>query len=383
MDFLKRTKEFFADGGMIFSSKHNFLGKSVQALGLAAAVTIFPPSGADARVDLATQNPVGPVVAAKMAEIVKADTPMLTKLAARLKSDTVAALRASWDEAQTELGRQNAAELVSNIAKEGVGATLYNAADYVAYHAEQTAINVSVHEFGQYKVSHFVAKEIVRAANDTNFPVETLFAIAEKESSFNIIASPQTSSAYGLMQFLDQKWLEMVKTHGASYGLEYEAGLIQERAKGNVTEYFVGNKNAQERILNLRTSPYLSTVFTAINLLDAKNKIENRVNAELKNEELYLPHFLGTNGAGRLIEQSTNKPNTSAAKVFPDAAKANKNMFRSKKGKALTISQFKDQIVSAIEKRTEKYNNVESVIAEVSAPKNDETKSVLLASFKR
>lgn len=382
MEFLTRTKEFFAEGGMIFSAKHNFLAKSVQAMGLAAVVTVFPPVIADASNNLQTVNSLAPI-ATKLAEIATADTPMLRKLALKLGSETVSVMRSSWKDAEMDLAKQNAAETFGKAMNDGVAATLYNAADYVAYHAEQTAMNMTNHEFGQYRVPHFVAKEILRAAKDTNFPADTLFAIAEKESSFNITASPATSSAYGLMQFLDQKWLEMVKTHGADYGLEYEASIIQERPKGELTEYYVDNENAKERILDMRTSPYLSAVFTAINLLDAKNKIEQRVNAELTHDELYLPHFLGTNGAGKLIEKSANQPDTSAAKVFPKAAKANKNMFKGKGGRALTISQFKDRIVATIEKRTEKYNNVESIIAEVSAPKNNETKSVLLASFKR
>jgi hypothetical protein len=120
-------------------------------------------------------------------------------------------------------------------------------------------------------------------------------------------------------------------------------------------------------------------VFTAINLLDAKGKIEIRVNAELSNEELYLPHFLGTNGAGKLLEQSAAKPNIAAAKVFPAAAKANRNMFRGKGGRSLTISQFKDKIVSTIEKRTQKYTEVESIIAEATTTSPEEGKGFLMA----
>ncbi|RWE83403.1 hypothetical protein [Mesorhizobium sp.] len=56
--------------------------------------------------------------------------------------------------------------------------------------AEQIVIGMSVHEFGEYKVSQYIASEILRAAKDTQFPADTLFAIAEKESSFDLNNRP-------------------------------------------------------------------------------------------------------------------------------------------------------------------------------------------------
>src|SRR5690606_31140893 len=99
------------------------------------------------------------------------------------------------------------------------------------------------------------------------------------------------------------------------------------------TEFYVDNPKAEKRILNMRTSAYQSAVFAALNLLDAKNSIEARVNAEMSDEELYLPHFLGTTGARKLLEHSVAKPNTAAAKVFPSAARSNRTLFRGKGGK--------------------------------------------------
>lgn len=378
MEFMNKSKKFFADGGIIFSNKHNFLAKTVQAMGLAAVVTIFPANASKADFNNVIQPSMVPI-AKHAANIASLDKVAIKKIAAKFADGSIQSLRESWEQAREQAAQETLIETAQKVAEAGVTGVIAEAAEYFAYHTEQVSVNLSVHEFGHYKVPHYVAKEIVRAAKDTNFPAETLFAIAEKESSFDITASPKTSSAFGLMQFLDQKWLEMVKNHGAEYGLDYEADIIVERQNGDKTEYYVQNDIARKRILDLRTSPYLSAVFTAINLIDAKNKIEARVNSELSNEELYLPHFLGTNGAGKLLEQSAVKPNVAAAKVFPAAAKANKNMFRGKGGRSLTISQFKDKIVSTIEKRTRKYNEVELVIAEAMPSPTGENKGFLLA----
>jgi hypothetical protein len=378
MELMNKSKEFFANGGMIFSNKHNFLAKTVQALGLAAVVTIFPANASKADFNNVIQPSMVPI-AKNTADIVNYDKVAMKRIAAKFADGSIQRLKESWELARQQAAEEVLVETAQKVAEAGVTGMLAEAAEYVAYHSEQVSVNLSVHEFGHYKVPHYVAKEIVRAAKDTNFPAETLFAIAEKESSFDITASPKTSSAFGLMQFLDQKWFEMVKNHGSDYGLEYEAEIINERQNGGKIEYYVDNEVAKQRILNLRTSPYLSAVFTAINLLDAKGKIEIRVNAELSNEELYLPHFLGTNGAGKLLEQSAAKPNIAAAKVFPAAAKANRNMFRGKGGRSLTISQFKDKIVSTIEKRTQKYTEVESIIAEATTTSPEEGKGFLMA----
>ncbi|TIS99894.1 transglycosylase SLT domain-containing protein [Mesorhizobium sp.] len=229
--------------------------------------------------------------------------------------------------------------------------------------AEQIVVGMSVHEFGEYKVSQYIASEILRAAKDTQFPADTLFAIAEKESSFDINNRPPKGSALGLMQFLDQTWLEAVKNYVAEFGLGDEAELIRIRLEGKREYHFVDDKAEEERILEFRRDPYLSAALAAKNLLAAKERIEARLEKAMDERDLYLPHFLGTNGAANLLSNADETPNAKASKIFPKAARFNTAMFRAK-GKQLTVGQFHQRMRSFLEARIGKYSDVETRVKE-------------------
>jgi len=231
--------------------------------------------------------------------------------------------------------------------------------------AEQIVAGMSVHEFGEYKVSQYIAGEILRAAKDTQFPADTLFAIAEKESSFDINNRPPKGSALGLMQFLDQTWLEAVKKYGEEFGLGDEAETILTRPDGEREHHYVEDEAEEDRILELRRDPYLSAVLAAKNLLAAKERIEARLETAMDERDLYLPHFLGANGAAKLLSNAEEKPDAKASKFFPKAARFNGSMFKAK-GKQLTVGQFHQRMRSFIEARIGKYSDVETRVKEAA-----------------
>lgn len=213
------------------------------------------------------------------------------------------------------------------------------------------------HRFGEYEVSHFVASEIVRAARDTGVPADVLMAIAEKESSFDVDARPPKGSAFGLMQFIEQTWLQSVARFGAKHGLAAEAAAIEQRDVDGAREYYVEDEEELERILQLRRQPYLATALAARNLLAARERIETRLDnkVEVSDADLYLPHFLGTGGATRLLEGCEESPEKSAIKMFPKAARYNAALFRDAKGEALTAAGLHRRLRGLIEKRRTKY----------------------------
>ena len=66
------------------------------------------------------------------------------------------------------------------------------------------------------------------AAQATGSNFDYLLATAQRESNFDPAAKASTSSASGLFQFIDQTWLETLKTAGPDLGYgRYAEGSVQ------------------------------------------------------------------------------------------------------------------------------------------------------------
>jgi len=329
-----RTREFFKDGGALLSAPGGRLARALAGLGVAAAVAVVP-------YPLAERTHDGPAAA------VEVNAP------------------ASEQQPDGTFGASAYAIYVAAAAVAEKGS------DLLTLQASRLAGMFHVHKFGRYEVPQFVAEAIVRAARDTGFPPDTLMAIAEKESSFNVGARPPRGSALGPFQFIEQTWLSVVRDYGAEFGLGDEAAAIKSRvvkAKGgNRIELYMDDASQQDRLLALRTDPYLSAALAAKDLIVAKERIESRLEAAMSNDDLYLPHFLGKGGAELLLAKSEEKPGAAARKVFPKAAQFNAGMFRGKGGRQLTVRQFHERARAVITERVGKYRDVEARVMSVSA----------------
>lgn len=337
MPTLERTREFFAAGGTLLTGKRKNIAKALAGIGVATVVAVLPyPAGNESSTHASVSGP----------------HPIATRSAAGPEASANPALATSLS----------------------VGAALVSA---VSDHAEEAlslvdrqidwlADGLRLHSFGDYRVRQFVASEIVRAANDTGFPSDLLMAIAEQESAFDINARPRKGTALGLMQFIEQSWLEAVSLYGKEFGLADEAKDIKSVVKGDRTFYYFDDPAEQDRVLEMRRSPYLSAAFAAKNLIAARARIEAKLDRSMEDDDIYLPHFLGTGGAGKLLAKVEEKPNAVAKKVFPKAARYNANLFKGKQGKALTVSQFHQRARNIIASKVEKYRNVEQIIAEAA-----------------
>src|SRR5262245_40578232 len=83
-----------------------------------------------------------------------------------------------------------------------------------------------------------------------------LLKVADGESRFQANAKSRNSSAAGVFQFTEQTWLQMVKTHGAKFGLGAQANAIQVGSKGRLE---VPDAATRQAILARRNDPKLST----------------------------------------------------------------------------------------------------------------------------
>ena len=216
-------------------------------------------------------------------------------------------------------------------------------------------------QFGAMSIPRGVVEMIVRAAAATDVDPVYMMALADKESSFSTDVRARTSSAEGLFQFVTKTWLSVVRTFGAKHGLADEAAAI-ELVDGQPT---IKDDATRERVLGLRRDPYLSAVMAAEMMKRDRAAIERRIGRDLNRSEFYLAHFLGAQGAGKLMALVDEKPKQSAPRVFREAAKANRTLFFARQGKRmkdLTVAQVYDKLDQMIDHRISRYSEVTRVI---------------------
>lgn len=169
-----------------------------------------------------------------------------------------------------------------------------------------------------------VSGSIARASTLTGVDFDYLLAQAGVESSFDPAAKARTSSASGLFQFTEQTWLSMVSRHGGKYGYGWAANAVQAGPDGR---YRVSDPGMRGRILNMRFDAEASSIMAAEFAAENRDHLRSRIGREPESVDLYLAHFLGAGGAGKFLTQWNSNPSAAAAPLFPQAARANRNIF--------------------------------------------------------
>ena len=177
---------------------------------------------------------------------------------------------------------------------------------------------------------------IRQASQSTGISFQYLLTTAKIESGFNPSAQASTSTAKGLYQFIDQTWLGTVKQEGASLGYGKYADAITKNSDGR---YTVDDPTARAAIMKLRADPEASAMmagaFSRANAFQLTGSIGRRPTEG----ELYIAHFLGPAGAGKMINAADSRPDANAAKLFPAAAAANRSIFYDHSGSARSVGE--------------------------------------------
>jgi hypothetical protein len=181
-----------------------------------------------------------------------------------------------------------------------------------------------------------VAGAIKQAADATGASFEYLLATAKMESDFNPTAGASTSSAHGLYQFIDQTWFGTVKEAGGQLGYGQYAEAITKTSSG---DYTVSDPTARQAILKLRDDPTAASTMAAALTQSNSFKLTGKIGRRPTDGELYMAHFLGVGGAAKLISSAEDSPNVSAARIFPNAAAANRSIFYDRQGSARSLSE--------------------------------------------
>jgi len=182
-----------------------------------------------------------------------------------------------------------------------------------------------------------VAGAIKQAAASSGTSFQYLLTTAKMESDFNPTAGASTSSAHGLFQFIDQTWLTTFKEAGAQIGYGGYADMITKSSDGS---YSVSDPDAQKAIMKLRDDPTVASDMAAAFTQSNSFKLTGMIGRRPSDSELYMAHFMGVGGAAKLIGNAEDNGQASAARLFPNAAAANRSIFYDRTtGRARTVSE--------------------------------------------
>lgn len=191
-------------------------------------------------------------------------------------------------------------------------------------------------------VSPNLAAVIGKAGDKSDVDFDYLIQTAVRESSLNPEAKASSSSAVGLFQFLEQTWLEVMKSDGGRLGYGEYANAIEVESDGNLV---VRNKDLREKVLKLREDPQIASDLAAAFTKNNGAYLESRFGRMPSAGELYIAHFMGARGAENLFEAGLSDPDQIAATLFPRQASANPSIFYDN-GKPRTIRQLYQVLVA-------------------------------------
>jgi hypothetical protein len=93
-------------------------------------------------------------------------------------------------------------------------------------------------------------------------------------------------------------------------------------------------------VMKLRDDPDAASAMAGVLSQSNSFKLTGKIGRRPTDNELYMAHFMGVGGAGKLISNAEDNPKASAARLFPNAAAANRSIFYEKgTGRARSVSE--------------------------------------------
>jgi len=192
------------------------------------------------------------------------------------------------------------------------------------------------------RAASLVTGAIRDAAQATGTSFNYLLATAKIESNLDPAMTMKSSSATGLFQFIDQTWLGTLKQAGPGFGYGSYANAVERDPSGR---WIVRDPQMRKEIMKLRTDPAANAVMAGVFTQQNAAILSRRIGRTPSEGELYIAHFFGPGGAGKLIGLVANNPQASAADVFPQAARANRPIFYDRQGNARSVAGVYAELV--------------------------------------
>ena len=189
--------------------------------------------------------------------------------------------------------------------------------------------NLARSDAARYGIDHGIVAAIRLSSVRTGVDLSYLMKLAATESNFETASKAATSSATGLYQFTHDTWLNILKKHGARYGVvaDYAEHIEYYETWGGYQRPILRDKAMYEHLLELRKNPRLAAIMAAESVLDSQQRLAHELEREPNETDLYLSHFLGADDAITFLQSLQQSPNTHAVDLFPEAANSNHRIF--------------------------------------------------------
>ena len=134
-----------------------------------------------------------------------------------------------------------------------------------------------------------------------------------------------------------------MKEAGAQLGYGNYADAITRSSSGT---YSVSDPAARAAILKLRDDPAASSAMAGVLTQSNSFRLTGKIGRRPTDGELYMAHFMGVGGAAKLIANAEDNPQASGARLFPNAAAANRSIFYERGGRARSVSEVYSVLTS-------------------------------------
>lgn len=192
----------------------------------------------------------------------------------------------------------------------------------------------------RFKVDSGVLAAIRLGSLRTGVEFSFLMELAAVESSFKPLSRASTTSAAGLYQFKDGTWLEVLRIHGAKYGVgEYADQVEFVVDTDGKRQPVIHDPQVARHVLDLRYNPRMATLLAAELVRNNMRRLSYSLERKPGRTELYLSHFLGTTGAISFLRALDEAPDELAGNIFPGPARRNHNIFHAGESKPRTVAE--------------------------------------------
>ena len=214
--------------------------------------------------------------------------------------------------------------------------------DYPARHVRRFA-DLAREDEKRFGIDSGVLAAIRLSSLRTGVDFSFLMELAEAESTFDSDSRALKSSAAGLYQFKEGTWLDTIKRHGASYGIESYVSQVEYvvDSDGN-RQPMISDPVVYRHVLDLRHNPRMSALMAAEYLKDNMRRLSSSIDHEPGRTEMYLTHFLGLSGTITFLELLDRNPDKVASDIFPGPAARNMNIFHAENRKPRTVAEVYD-----------------------------------------